>query len=43
MFPSPLLNGHKDRKLTLRIKEFGLGTGQMSFKVKIPAMRFAGL
>lgn len=43
MFPSPLLNGHKVQKLTLRLREFGLGTGQMSFKVKIPAMRFAGL
>jgi hypothetical protein len=43
MFPSPLQNGRKDQKLTLRLKEFGLGVGQMSFQVKIPAVRFADL
>jgi len=43
MFPSPLQNGRKDQKLTLRLREFGLGTGQMSFQIKIPAKKVADL
>jgi hypothetical protein len=42
MFSLPLHNDRKDQKLVLRLKEFGLGTGQMSFQVKILAKRFAG-
>jgi len=43
MFPLPLQNDRKEQKLTLRIREFGLGAGRMSFQVKIPAQRLAGL
>ncbi|MGH7596455.1 MAG: hypothetical protein ACREOI_08885 [bacterium] len=39
MFPSPLQNDRKDQKLTLRLREFGLGTGQISFQIKTSAVR----